>query len=326
MGNKPGWIIAGLLLAGLAAYLIMVFVFPAPDSPTSDTTRPGVLDVQAPVTPVADVLPEAPVLEQDAGDDYAAAIAFHHRHRKEFESMYERLRSDPNVTLDLTDLELCRSLMEWLAPAMKKTNMTYTFVHTPKELKVSAFADGAEDFRNLSRVLRTLMEHFRRTNQIPQAVEPARALFIMGWQLMNERRRYQLVDAGMEYQDLAIPILLEAYKNAGDGKRLEATETYQRELNLARKVTSDKRRIVWDYNAKPGDVFNIIENDRDRTWRIEGTLSLGILKLRQKGRRGNMRKIEELLTTARTSDDELIRAAGKVSESCTREQISGWQH
>lgn len=326
MGNRFGWIIAGVLLAGLVGYILSTFVFPSPSQPTQETTRPGVLDLHAPKKPLADVLGFEPTRDEDAGDDYAAAIAFYDQHKDEFDAMYENLRNDENATLDITNLELCRAFLKTLSPAAKKTYMTYTFVHTPTELKVSAFADGAKDFENLSNTLQTIAEHYKRTSQIAETVEPARSLFMMGRHLMDERRRYQLVASGMEYQDAALQILMEAYKDASDADKLESAESYYGELVFAYKLMTDKQRIVWNFDPKPGDLFNIIENDKDRTWRVEGTLALGMLKLRQKGQRGNMRKIEQLLTAARASDDELIRAAGDVAQSCTSEQITSWQN
>ncbi|MBN1555634.1 MAG: hypothetical protein JXA11_12885 [Phycisphaerae bacterium] len=325
MGNKLGWIIAGVLLAGLVGYLLSTVVFPSPDKPTIDTTRLGVLELHAPKTPVNDVLGEAPSGEGNAGDDYAAAAAFYRQHKEEFEEMYDLLQNDSAATLDIKQLELGRVFLEKLAPAASKQSMTYTFVHTPKELKVTAFADGANDFENLSRALQCLIEHYDRTQQPAEAAEPARAMFIMGWHLMNERARFLLVASGMEYQDAGGQTLLKVYKDAGDGKKLQAMESYLGELVFPHKLTMDKQRIVWNFNAKPGDVFNIIENDKDRMWRIEGTLALGMLKFRQKGHRGNMRKVEQLLTTAQADDDELIRAAADVAQNCTSEQITSWQ-
>ncbi|MBN1943911.1 MAG: hypothetical protein JW849_11510 [Phycisphaerae bacterium] len=325
MGNKLGWVLSGVLLAGLIGYLLFTVVFPTPDGPTSETTRRGVLDVQAPQTPLKDVLGFEPAGAGDAGDDYAAAIEFHNQHQDEFKAMHERLEKDETATLEITDLELARALLKLLAPAAKKETMTYTFVHTPTALRVSAFADGAEDFENLSRVLQCLMEHYNRARQIPESAAPAQAMFLMGWHLMNERARFALTASGMEYQDAAGRALLEVYKDAGDAKKLEAMETYLDELLFAHKLTMDKQRIVWSYDPKPGDVFNIIENDQDRAWRVEGTLTLGALKFRQRGRRGNMRKIEQLLEASQASDEELIRAAGEVARTCTSDQITRWQ-
>ncbi len=326
MGNKLGWIIAGVMLAGLIGYILSNFVFPSPSEPTSATMRLGVLDLHAPAKPIETVLGFAPSQDQDAGEDYSAAIAFYNQHREEFEAMFDRLRNDEIATLDLTDLELCRTLLQLLEPAANKKEMAYTFVYTPTDLKVSAFADGATDFERLSNTLQTVAEHYKRTNQLAESVKPAQALFIMGWHMMNERRRYQIVASGMDYQNVAIQILQEAYRNADDAEKLQAAESYLSELVFAHKLTTDKQSIVWTFDPKPGDIFNIIENDKDRTWRIEGTLALGMLKLRQKGNRGNMRKIEQLFTTTQAGDDEIIRAAGKVAQSCTSDQITSWQN
>lgn len=325
MGNKLGWIIAGLLVALLVVYLLLTVVFPSPDDPTADTKQPGILDLLAPRTPVAEAMGEEPIRDADAGDDYAAAVAFYRKHAADFEAMHALLENDENALLDISRMELCRTILKTLAPAAKKRTMTYTFVHTPTALKVSAFPDGAKDFEHLADVLECLIEHYRRTKQLGQAIEPARVLFWMGWHLMNERARFFLVASGMEYQNAAGETLLEAYKNAGDAKKLEAMENYLSELRTAHQLTMAKQKIVWNYNAHAGDVFHIVENDKDRAWRVEGTLALGVLKFRQKGHRGNLRKIDQLLEAARTDPEELIRAAAEVARSCTAEEITRWQ-
>lgn len=321
MGNKLGWILAGVLLLGLIGYLVFTMVLPSPDRPTPATTRSGVLDLQGPKTPLADALGHEPTRDGNAGDDYAAAAAYYNQNQAQFEAMFERLNSAVDTTLEVTDLELGRQLLQKMAPAVHKKNLAYTFVHTPKELKVSAFADGKEDFEKLSRALQCLLEYYDREKQPAKGVEPAKAMFMMGWHLMNERARFDLVAAGMEYQEAAGLFLLKAYKETGQGDKLEAMENYLDELKRAHGRTTAKQRIMWTHNPKAGDIFNIIENDKDRTWRIEGTLALGILKFRQKGHRGNMRKMEKIWAEAQGSDDELLRAAAKVAKNCAKEQI-----
>lgn len=329
MGNKLGWAIGigGTILAVVVVVLLLKYS-PA-DSPTHKTLQEGALDVKAPAMSIGEVLGKTPDGPGNAGDDYAAAVAVWDANRDELQKIYDVLSSTQRH-LTSQELALCNQVYEKLKPAIHKKDMRYTFVHTPKALNVSAFADGVDELMGLNYVLECIAEHYRRTEKPRPVVTVNQHRLVLGWHMMNERARMQMVAAGMDVMEAALMFLETYYPEIGKDTQAEAADEYRSQIALARSAMETKRKIVWTLEARadgknapqPGDLFNIIENDQDRTWRVEALLALAVLRHTEKDHRGNMRKINELLDSYAASDDDLLRVAAEVAKTRTKEQIS----
>ena len=329
MGNKTGWALGiggAILVAAVAVYLL--YLSP-PDSPTDDTLRQGALELKEPSMSIDAVLGRMPSGDCNAGDAYARAAAVWEKHKARFKKIYHILDSTPrHLTPD--ELALCNEVYDKLKPAIRCESMRYTFVHTAKELRVSAFAKGVEELLGLNDVLECLAEHYRRTENYKQVVTVNEHRLVLGWHMMNERARMQMVTAGMDIMQAALMYLETFHGEIGKPGRAEAAGEYNADISTARAAMDAKRKIVWTLAERedgkkapqPGDLFRIIEHDQDRTWRVEAILALAVLRHTDRDHRGNMRKINALLDQAAGSDDELIRAAAEVARTRTKEQIT----
>jgi len=75
----------------------------------------------------------------------------------------------------------------------------------------------------------------------------------------------------------------------------------------------------------PGDIFNVLENDKDPCWRFQAVLSLGLLKFHPAGRdRGDIRYIKTLLENALQSSNQNERAAAKAAKEFTLEDYNNY--
>lgn len=324
MGNKLGWIIAILLAGALIAFVLVRLLLPSATPPTTDTTKHGALEFVAPSGQIETFLGYIPDTSGNAAEDYAKGIAFFRENEEDFVAGCELIDSEENSMLQAYQLARCEELFKLIAPAGRKKQMRFTFVHTPKELKATAFADGKDDLFWLSNVLDSLCVHQYRCGNIDDAIKSACGQFVLGWHMTNERARAEIVSAGMDIQFQACERLRVCYQKKGDKKKADACQKYLRDMEATAKKFNDKFRIVWANRAEPGDVFNIIENDKDRTWRIEGVLALGVLKFTAKGQTGDMRKLDKHLASALAGNDEMMKAAARVAKECTKQQIQSW--
>jgi hypothetical protein len=331
MGNKLGWIIAGIGLTVVIVVILMLVVFPSPDKPTRDTRQAGTLDLQAPATPISK-LGVNPLGGGNAGDDYAKAVEHYQRNDEDFKRIWQKLADSHKTTLNENELAMCNTLLLRMKPAMGKKEMRYTLVYTPSQLKISAFADGSDDLFRLWEVLECLRTHYERTNQTDKAIKLTQHELVLGWHMMNERARANMVQTGLTIQKHAAQILAENYRQKKDNAKAQAAQNYRDEIAGIDGEYTRKFRFVWTLKRRsdgkqgpnPGDIFNIIENDQDRAWRVEGLLMVGWLKFSEKSNRGNMRAIKNFWQQYSASDDPLLRAAAEISKTATKAQIETW--
>jgi hypothetical protein len=324
MGNKLGWIIAtGLAVALIAFVLVRVFV-PSVTPPTQATTQPGALELISPGGDIQAIIGYVPKAPGNAGDDYAKALHYYKENADDFREGSELVENQPKGLLRAYQLDRFENLAKLLAPGSLKKDMQFTFVHTPQKLKVTARADGGADLQDLADAMDSLCVHYYRDGKINQAISAGLCQFVLGWQMMNERRRADIVARGMDIQLRSCQRLAVCYRKKGDKSKARAAREHVAELEKATKQFAEKFRIVWATKANPGDIFNIIDNDADQTWQLEATLALGVLKFTAKGQAGDMDALEKHLAKAEASDDKLIRAAAKVARECTKPQIQSW--
>ena len=76
-----------------------------------------------------------------------------------------------------------------------------------------------------------------------------------------------------------------------------------------------------DSDPNPGDVFNVAENDKDRSWRIQAILSLGIVKFTAT-KRGDLRRVRKIIDKNVAGDDPLAAAAAKAAKELTARQFN----
>jgi hypothetical protein len=322
MGNKFGWVLAGIFVVGIAAIVTMKFVFPQPEQPTSET-RPAVLAFQEPTADISPVV-SLPTGSGNAADAYIKALDFYEENESSFNALRRRADAAPSYDLTGSELALAEKLITLVEPGTKCKTMEMTFVHTPKELKVSGFADKAEDLDRLSVIMDYLFAHYYTAKQLDKARRIANMQFILGWQMMNERARVYMTQIGMEIQLAALNRLERLAEEQDQTSKAEAIYAYQSQLNLINNTFNIKNRLLRNVDPPAGDVFNIIEKDQDRAWRTEAILTLGILKFSSKSHKGNMRVLNDYLDQYSQSDEPLYRAAAKVARECTKMQIETW--
>jgi hypothetical protein len=88
----------------------------------------------------------------------------------------------------------------------------------------------------------------------------------------------------------------------------------------------DKRKInyLWRIPRNPRDIIAVAEGDKDRAWRVEAILVLGITKFSVNPQKDPdiHKKVVELIDKCAASSDPLEALAGKSAKEFTKPQFN----
>lgn len=334
MGNKTGWIVSGILLAGVLIFLYFFVFNPLPSAPYL-TNEPGFMELKVPQTPLNAIIPAAPSGPGNAADDYAKALTFYKLHAVEIDNTADiapfnaaTASADPWAN---PDFKACRDLADLVAEGAKKAEMRYTFVMTPKKLKPYFQVDYARDLYQISLgPSQCYMVHIER-KEYAQAEKRMTDMFILGWHMFNERALADMSMQGLDIMAVGVLRLQELYNIWPEAPkdRLRSLKEYENELLGIREYDKQKKRLLWDslpsYLSKagdqfyPGDVLVMVENEQDHAWRVQAVLTLGPMKYRAVGR-GDLKQAKSLIQKYLRSEDPLLKAAAECANELTREQ------
>ncbi len=320
MGNKLGWILGGVLAVGVIVVIIAATAFPTHSRPTGATTDPGAMELHKVEYWPRAVVGDRPAANGNAGDDY-------HKARLILEKNMNVIMSAisggyKNVPPDSAAMNLLKRIDSAVADGVKKAQMRYTLVHTPKEFRVNHSYIPAQQLEELAGAMETLAKIQTAHQQHAEAINTLKHVFLLGWHMTSERSRGEMLLKGLALRERAAENLLDAYgRMSGDFEAHKSDlRKYLEEAKNVAAIQRSKQSILRSWPAEPGDVFNIAENDEDRAWRVEGILHLGYLKFRQADHRGDMKKINELIEHYIQNGDEMEKAAARAAKDFTREQ------
>ncbi len=334
MGNRLGWIIAGIFVVGVVAIAVLVVYqqFYRPTPPTSATTARGRLSVQKPSEPITLVVPAEPSGEGDAGDDYLRAVQAYRANprireicRRAGALMRNQYRPTP------AELALLQPVADAIRAGAQKRTMTYTW-REHKEFRVPYIAPEASELQAVTDVPVFLHHYHIAAGEAsyPQAERCLFDEFILGWHMMNERARLGVVRRGFGLQKDACRRLMRLYAakwNKPD--RHAAVKRYLEDLTLVSGVYADlEDQVLWRIRKElglsgphPGDVFNLAENHADPAVRRHATVVLGVVKLTCR-RSANKRYVRRLIASKLRSSDEIERAAARAAQAFGQEELN----
>jgi len=136
--------------------------------------------------------------------------------------------------------------------------------------------------------------------------------------MAGEHSRVDMTNTGLQVQLDALGVLAAVCRAEGGekAKLLDKIQAYSDSLLAFRRHIEGKQRIVWALPPKPGDVFYVIENDKDRAWRVQAILALGVLRFTAQTR-GDDRYTAKLIEQFKASSDPLEAAAAKTADEMT---------
>jgi len=336
VGSKTGWILALALIVVVigAAYFLIV---DPPASLPRDTTAAGFLDLKVVDVPLRDVIGVEPTAPGNAAEDYQKAVQVYLSSADAIEATGDAPHFDGLVASEnpWTDpgLKACKQIAAHVADGAKKKEMRYTFLYSPKHLKFGYHHTHADHLFKVAVGVHQCYQVHRDRKEYAQAEKHLKDLLIFGVHVLSERALPHVGWQGIEIQTTAIQRLQELYKLwAGAPRhRLESIEAYENSLRLVSANYRKKKRIVWDNipandpitfepRLSAGDVFNMAENENDRSWKVQAIIALGAVKFRMTGR-GDLKKARKLIERFLRSDDPIVAAAAKAAHELEEKEF-----
>jgi len=350
IGNKNGWLIAAAIACAallLSLIIVMQSAFAAGSKPTTATLVSGVLDEWNTSEPIDGFIDSPPIGEGNAGDDYARAVRvlrdnaetirrFHGGFRSwksDAQEVNYKLSGEPKEVrmagireVSFDQPPAVAEVLRHVAEGAGKETMKYVFVHTAREdgLRVDRRIEASNDFIAIAKVLMAVTEYHYHRGEFQQSLGPQENMLVMGRHMFNERAHVDMMYQGLIIQNDALQTLIPTYEDLGYEDKTDRARSYRRSVRQLMDRIEKKLDVIMppaDENrlANPGDVFNIARNDKDRAWRVQGVLALGILKVQPQGVmvRGDERVTRKLIEKFLDSPEPLIRAAAQAARDLT---------
>lgn len=312
MAVKLGWIVAGILVVGLLVVVIVGVFAPSVTGPTMATLQEGFMNLKGGDISPAAVIGSNPSGGGNAGDNYARAASVAEA------SELEIARNSP------AGMKAMKSIASHVAAGAAKEKMEYTLTHTPRSFRIGYVYQPARDLQRVGGALRLLAAQYHKRKNYREAEKVLQDMLVMGWHMMRERARPHMVQCGLGVQRQALEGLKAVYAARGGqpAGKIAALANYRQQLYEVTRSYADKHKVCWRTQSHPGDVCNIVENDRDRAWRVQGLLSLGLIKFTA-DKKGDRKRAESLLKRFVGSSDPFEAAAAKAAIDLTADQLHG---
>jgi len=322
--NKITGIIFGIImLLIVGGVVVKVFVFPSQDAPTRATNKKGFMEViefGAPVTPILDAEPSG---SGNAGVHYAKAIEVYLANEK---AIFEAaaavsggdLTADSHVPQALKALEEIRG---HVATAAQQAGMNFLAENASGKLAVSKHQPDVKNLGMAIDMLDMLGDYYIKNDRLEDAKAVFKDMFTAGWHMIKARSHMHMVTYGLDIQQSALNGLSKSIPKDTDPEEARQLRIPLRNHMEAINEFSDKYEEKAEIFAKAlfdaGDIWNIADNDKDRSWRVQAILAMGLIKythLSKANASYNNAMIEKFLK----SDDPVEKAAAEAAKAYTQ--------
>ena len=332
MGNKLGWILAGIFGAFIIIVLVMVLFFPSPTDPTRATTSPGMLTLQKPAEPLTTLLPSAPDGEGNAADNYRQALKSYDKNSEAIEAMFKHysalMKDEYRLTDD--DVALLNSVAKHIAAGVAKKEMSF-YLSEQMEVSYDRTAE-AERFQSVVDAPRMLFAHYigKGESSFADAEKCMFDVLVLSQHLIDERARVDIVRTGIGLQKIACNSLVLLYDKWNKPERAKSARDYLAGLGDMSSIYSELSAVARKFKLaedgavvtpNPGDIFNLVANHADRAVRVEAILGLGLVKLTCTGR-GDHKRVRDLINEKLNSDDPIEQAAAKYADAMDEKDLN----
>jgi len=350
IGNKNGWLIAAAIACAallLSLIIVMQSAFAAGSKPTTATLVSGALDEWNTDEQIDSFLDSPPIGEGNAGDHYVKAVRVLRDNAetiRRFHGSFRTWKSDAQeVNYELSDEPkearlagirevpfdqppAVAEVLRHVAEGAGKETMKYVFVHTARDegLRVGRRIEAGNDFIAIAKVLMAVTEYYYHRGEFEQSLAPQENMLVMGWHMFNERAHVDMMYQGLIIQNDALQTLIPTYEDLGYADKAGRAREYRSSVRQLMDRIEEKLDVIMppaDQNrlANPGDVFNVARNDRDRAWRVQAVLALGIMKAQPQGvmARADERITRKLIEKFLNDPEPLIRAAAEAARDLT---------
>jgi hypothetical protein len=322
MGSKIGWILSGVLVLLLATVMVVLWVTSSTATPpTLAITVPGFFERHEITLSPAGFLGSLPSGAGDAADDYRQAAEIYHAHAQEFS---DAIGNEPDLLkgaykVPASVVRALEDLCAHVSAGAAKKEMHYT---AADRIEVRYANEQATQLVHVADALALLAIVYDAAKKYDEEDKVIRAMFVLGWHMAQEDARATMVSQGLEIQGGAVGYLGDLYFKQDPKKYavpLKALEDYRRELQRVFKDYKDKLFVVWRPVPNPGDVFAVVQRDKDRAWRVEALLVTGAIRFTHAKSAGDQKVAQSLIEEYAKSPDPFVKAAATAARDLTEE-------
>ena len=319
MNKITGMIFGGILLLIVVGVVIKVLVFPSTDAPTRETSRPGFMEVIAVDARITDVLKAAPSGADDAARDYAQAIELFFAKKDILLDAAADLGGG-NAQGYADALKTIEEIRGYIGKGAKQASMNYLAKHASGKLQVSKRQEDVERLGQTIDVLDILGEYYIANKRLKDADAMYRDMFTAGWQMIEEHSHMHMALYGHAIQITALIGMARSIEKGldkdADDKRRTPLRNYHTALDKFKSEYEEKSMVFHKVRLEAGDIWNIAENDKDRAWRVQAILGMGMMKFTHSSGTNAARNnamIEKFLN----SGDPLEKSAAQAAKAYT---------
>ena len=351
-GNIKGWIISVVLIVIVYFAAFHSHLFPKGSSPSAHIQQTSMLEVRNITEPISLIVGQAPTGAGNAADDYQQAIAAFDTHemaiarfkedwdRKERELKAEgksiqsqvadldgterkaesdRLYDEYMATYEIKFPDVMDQFEKFIAAGAAKKEMRYLEKYGDSSGSIHIETEQAMRLSQITYLFAYRARYQMLKGEPEKAIESLNNLVVMGWQMYNEHADVATMRQGLNVQIVALDRLEKIYKEQDNKIALANVKKYTAHINSIDTWLKEKYGVVWfsrALDAKPGDVYYIIEFDQDPAWRRRAVMTLGVLKFMDIPPGDRILVRRKILKYCKSSDP-MIRAAAEAARDTT---------
>ncbi|MDP6546005.1 MAG: hypothetical protein QGH60_18650 [Phycisphaerae bacterium] len=289
------------------------------DAPTRETSKPGFMDILEVDAKITYVLAATPSGTDNAAKHYAKAVKlFSARRNALLDAAASLAKGDARNHADA--LKTLEEIRRHIGKGAKQAGMDYLFEHASGKLNVSTRQDAVEHLGRTLDVLDLLGDYYIKNERLKDAGAIYRDMFVAGWHMINERSHMHMTIYGQDIQATALSGISKSIDRDLDqgtkAKRMAPLRAYLNALNEFEAVFENKAIIFQRARFNAGDIWNIAENDKDRAWRVQAILAMGLIRFTHTSK-ANTARNNKLIERFLNSKDPLEKAAAQAAKAYT---------
>jgi hypothetical protein len=295
---KPRYVI--LAVAFVPLLVAAVLMYGHADAPTSVTDARALAEQVFPADlPAITGTGDSAEPGDDAGALYEAALALYAEHPGVLTKTREH-----DALVD----ELCGLLIR--AAGAGRVEPGFMDGHIPVAIGALPDYDVAVEAIYTWAIYRSadLYMHGERDS----ARELALAVWVFGRRMFGDNVRLYNRNTGLDMMESAGGLLFEMSVE-DPSLDSEVLRAWSLAITDIRRAWQPKLEVMLGIDPHPGDLMNIALNDKDRMFRVEATLRLGIH--RYGADRGNQRAMNRAIQEAIESDNPMLAEAGRAADA-----------
>ncbi len=310
-GMIVGMVVSVVIVLGLLIALILVNRQAPADAPTQDTAPAKLVKQELPADLPPLFTPTHP--DVDSNPVYRKVFAFYDEHRGQMQ-----------IAATEQANELATQLANLLIQAMNDGKPVPIYLDKEVPMRPGAAAPFEEGFQAISAFIgdhgkewlsvgiQGLGKQPGAHDSIHQGTQELLSLFALGQRCFTTGQRYRTRYLGLLAMKQVAEILAAQKDHIPEGK---LAVPWVAACQKIQDAWINKQNTLMRIPRQVGDIINIAEHDQDPTFRIEGTLMLGVAKLG--GRHANEVAVNEALAKLVKDPNPLVAQAAKDAQGFT---------